>query len=255
MRRARSDFSVSLWDPRIDWSINGYAQLAFRDEKYTLSCPPKTTAMSLVPDAEAKKLLEGATLYQARWQRLPHRLARDDSGVYYFVDCAREDSLGGCSRDWRLYTGQRGKLALQQMTNIVSDSMGQIFSTKSGELRLVLNEEGKGEDKSKALKWVNGKAVTPLVNVPVEDNARLIYTGLASTTGRSSVRPATTCRRVGRSGPFGGSHRGLSATATQMPGNGGVRAANIVQCGRCTSQPPRRACGRSSRPSSAATRC
>jgi hypothetical protein len=173
-----TDFSASLWDPRIDWNINGYSQLSFRDEKYSVSCPPKTIALTLVPDADAKKLLEGATLFQPRWQRLPHRLARDDNGVYYFVDCAREDSTQGCSRDWRLYTGQRGKLQLQQMTNIVSDSMGQIFSTKSGELRLVLNEEGKGEDKSKALKWVNGKAVTPLVNVPVDDNARLIYSGL-----------------------------------------------------------------------------
>jgi hypothetical protein len=140
--------------------------------------------MAVVPAAEAKKVIEGTTLYQPRWTRLPHRLARDDNGVYYFVDCARDDATHGCSRDWRLYTGLRGQLKLQQMTNIVSDSVGQIFSTKGGELRLVLNDEremenGEAKDKKdKTLKWVNGKTVTPLVSVPVDDNARMIYTGL-----------------------------------------------------------------------------
>jgi hypothetical protein len=176
-----NEFSVSMWDPRVDWAANGYATFTYRDEKYSVLCPPKTTQLAVVPAAEAKKLVEGTTLFQPRWQRRPHRLARDDNGIYYFVDCARDDSSGSCSRDWRLYTGLRGQLKLQQMTNIVSDSVGQIFSTKGGELRLVLNEEGdKTNDgvKDKTLKWVNGKSVTQLVNVPIDDNARMIYTGL-----------------------------------------------------------------------------
>jgi hypothetical protein len=178
-------FSASLWDPRIDWKINGNASFDWREGKYTVSCPPKTTELIVVNAEEAKKLLEGATLYQAKWQRRPHKLARDDKGNYYFVDCARDDNsrAGTCERDWRLYVGQRGKMKLQQMTNIVHDTEGEIFATKTGELRLVLTDEVKaGENavqrKDMGMKWVAGKVANALINVPVDVNARMIYTEL-----------------------------------------------------------------------------
>jgi hypothetical protein len=186
-------FNVSLWDPHIDFRINGYASFDLkmeasadggaREANYSVTCPPKTTRLAVVSAEDSKKLLGSATFYGYRWQRRPHKLARDDKGNYYFVDCARDERIYDCSRDWRLYVGPRGKLKLQQMTNIVSDTVGQIFSTKGGELRLVLNDENTqvGEAttrKDKSLKWVNGKDVVQLVNVPVDENARMIYTDL-----------------------------------------------------------------------------
>ena len=176
-------FTASLWDPRIDGKINGYASFELKEGKYSVSCSPKTTALTVVAADEAKKLLEGATLYQAKWQRRPHKLARDDKGTYYFVDCARDD--GGrsqaCERDWRLYVGQRGKMKLQQMTNIVHDTEGEIFSTKTGELRLVLTDEQKSPEaaaRDSGMKWIAGKASSALINVPVDVNGRMIYTEL-----------------------------------------------------------------------------
>lgn len=177
-------FSASLWDPRIDWKINGTASFNWKEGKYSVSCPPKTTELSVVPADEAKKIMDAATLYQSKWQRRPHKLARDDTGNYYFVDCARDDTerAGGCERDWRLYVGQRGKMKLQQMTNIVHDTEGEIFATKTGELRLVLSDEQKSGDgvlrKDQAMKWVAGKVSSPLINVPVDVNGRMIYTEL-----------------------------------------------------------------------------
>jgi hypothetical protein len=180
----KEQFNVSMWDPRIEWANNGYASFDFKDGKYSITCPPKTTPLTVVPADEARKLIEAMVLYQARWQRRPHKLARDDKGTYYFVDCAQDETRRDCARDWRLYVGPRGKLKLQQMTNIVSDSVGQIFSTRGGELRLVLNEdaapsgEGVVERKDKEMKWVSGKEVTPLINVPVDGNLRMIFTDL-----------------------------------------------------------------------------
>ena len=183
---ASSDtFSASLWDPRIDWKINGTASFDWKEGKYSVNCPPKTTDLKPVAADETKKILGGATLLQPKWTRRPHKLARDDQGNYYFVDCARDDNSrgGACERDWRLYVGQRGKMKLQQMTNIVHDTEGEIFATKSGELRLVLTDEASaGENpvqrKDLGLKWVAGKVANPLINVPVDVNARMIYTEL-----------------------------------------------------------------------------
>jgi hypothetical protein len=53
------------------------------------------------------------------------------------------------------------------MTNVVSDSVGEIFSTKKGELRFVV-------DGGKA-RWVYGQKSVDLVTVPVEDNVPMIY--------------------------------------------------------------------------------
>ena len=80
-------------------------------------------------------MLEAATFYKFRWNRMAYKLARDEKGTYYFVDHLRE-----AKRDFHLWVGPRGAMKQQQMTNIVSDSVGDIFATKSGELRLVLND-------------------------------------------------------------------------------------------------------------------
>lgn len=69
-------------------------------------------------------------------------------------------------------------MKLQQMTNIIHDSEGEIFATKTGELRLVLTEARADAAKDQGLRWVSGKTISSLINVPVEDNARMIYTDL-----------------------------------------------------------------------------
>ena len=60
-------------------------------------------------------------------QREPHALLRDDRGVYYFVDRGRTE---GAEKNFRLWVGPKGAMVLQKMTNVVSDSAGDIVSTK-----------------------------------------------------------------------------------------------------------------------------
>jgi hypothetical protein len=66
-----------------------------------------------------------------------------------------------------LYAGPKGNLKLQKMTNVVSDSQGDLFATKTGSLRLVLNRE------PKSLIWIAGKGQSPLVQVPVDFNVNV----------------------------------------------------------------------------------
>jgi hypothetical protein len=67
------------------------------------------------------------------------------------------------------------------MTNVVSDSQGDIFTTKKGELRLVLGK--------KQSKWIAGKKETELTSLPLEDNRIMIYRDLGVYTGQRLGTP------------------------------------------------------------------
>jgi hypothetical protein len=160
----KETWSMSLWEPR---ATNARASLDYKAGAVKIDCMERNTALTELKPDDAKALVEKATFFAARWTRVPYLLSRDDRGTYYFVDMLRD--VPG-KKDMKLYVGPRGKLVLQPLTNIVSDSMGDIFSTKTGELRLVAN----GEE----LKWVQGAKESKLLRVPVEDNHVLIYTDL-----------------------------------------------------------------------------
>lgn len=179
------ELSHALWDPRIDFGRHGMASFSLREEKYELNCPPKKAALTEVGDAEAKALIDGATFYQPKWNRIAYKLARDEHGAYYFVDHLRE-----AKRDFHLWVGPRGAMKQQQMTNIVSDSVGDIFATRSGELRLILNDaKRKGDTEARVLKWVQGKSETLLTEVPVDENVSLIYNELGPYEGQKLGTP------------------------------------------------------------------
>jgi|CXWL01.1.fsa_nt_gi hypothetical protein len=150
-------FNASYWDPR------GQASFDFRDDAYSVSCGQRKTELKLLGKEETKAFLAKVALMKTKWKHQAHRLARDDSGNYYFIDRMR-DEFGNERRIW---VGPRGKMKRLQMTNLVADSEGEIYSTKSGEYRFVgnLNEA----------KWVAGKKETKLTQVPVEANVAMIY--------------------------------------------------------------------------------
>ncbi len=169
-------FDFVFWEPRV--KARYQAQVAFKDSRYEVQCDTRTTELHALPRAEAEALIGAATFHAPLWRFRAFALARDDRGTYYYVDRQREpeDSL-----NFRLYAGPRGALKPLKMVNVVSDSEGQIFSTKSGDLRLVLDR--------KEAAWVKGKARTTLVPLPVEDNAALIYGDLGAYTGQRLGTP------------------------------------------------------------------
>lgn len=167
-------FDKLFWEPRVP---RGQASFWLKHGVYTLECGERKTAFNPTETEKAKAILASAKFQAPRWTRRAYALARDESGTYYYVDRARDDDI----KDFRLWAGPRGQLKPLQMTNIVSDSEGDVFATRSGELRLVL-------DKQQSF-WVKGKARLTLKLIPLEDNVRLIYSELGVYAGEPLGTP------------------------------------------------------------------
>ena len=142
---------------------------------------PTSTAATRVAEAAERALIDGASYEQTLRRFRPYALARDNTGVYYYVDRGYDEEDPTAPKNFRLFVGQRGNLKQQKMTNVVSDSQGDIFSTKTGSLRLILNKNESS--------WVEGKKQTKLVIVPVEDNLPMIYGELGVYSGERLGTP------------------------------------------------------------------
>jgi hypothetical protein len=167
------DFSRNIIDPHFQ-NMRGDVSVESKEGKTVIHC--KDTVIPLTPlgEAETKSFLAKVTLREQLWRRSAHLLARDDEGVYYFIDSFRQtqDEFGKPPRDPRLFVGPRGKMKQVEIINAVFDTQGEIYKTKTGTFRLVINAE------KRDYRWVNGKKELVLVNVPVEDNLPIIWNDL-----------------------------------------------------------------------------
>lgn len=157
-------FDMRMWSPRVDNVADFSASDDPKEAAGTLTCGKDEFAITRVADAEARKILAKATFRPPLWKRQAHALSRDDRGTYYYVDKIR-DELGG--KGYRLFAGPKGAMKELPLVNIVSDSEGEIFASKRGELRFVLEP--------KKATWIKGTRKTELTPVPVEDNVAMIY--------------------------------------------------------------------------------
>ena len=169
-------FDRLFWEPRV--KARSDASFEFRDNRYTLTCGERKTEFKPVADAEQATMLGAARYYKPRWERRAHALARNDRGEYYYVDRQREPED---SKDFRLFAGSKGAMKQQRLTQVDSDSGGDVFTTKKGALSLV-------PSKSEAA-WVVGKTKTELMLLPVEDNTQLIYSELGVYKGEGLGTP------------------------------------------------------------------
>lgn len=157
-----------------------YSSVEIKEQACELRCGPRKLPMKLLPPAEARELLLGAKIVERGEGYGPHALLRDERGVYYYVDRGiRRDN----ARSFRVFIGNKGKLVQQKLTNLVADSGGELFSTKSGELRLLLDEE-------EGNTWIRGKSHLYLRRVPLSDNIPFIYNELGVYQG---ARLGTPC--------------------------------------------------------------
>jgi hypothetical protein len=171
----------TFWEPRVNAPYQASLDYKNKDGKpaaLEVQCNERHTALTKSSDADAKTLIGAATFYKSRWQHRAYALARDNTGKYYYVDRQREPED---SKSFRLWAGQKGALKPQKMVNVVSDSQGDIFSTKHGELRLII---GKQETS-----WIQNSKPTKLTWVPIDDNHVLIYTDLGVYTGEPLGTP------------------------------------------------------------------
>ena len=159
-----------------------YSSLEFDEDKQTCKarCGARKVDLKVLAPADAGALLAGATYGPPLEQHAAHSLTRDDRGNYYYVD---KGATPETARRFRLYVGPKGNLKLQQMINVVSDSQGEIFSTRRGELRFIVGPKGTESF------WVHGKARTRLLAVPIEENWALIYNELGVYLGERRGTP------------------------------------------------------------------
>jgi hypothetical protein len=160
-RSGNESFDTVFWEPRV---VDGWRKsLGFHDNKWTVQCADRKTELKRLENAEGAKMLAGAKFLKPRWKRQAYALARDNEGTYYFVDRAREPEG---NKDFRVFKGQRGNLKLLKMVNIVSDPEGDIFITKDGQLRLVLD---RGETS-----WIKNNNTTKLVSLDLRNDLRFV---------------------------------------------------------------------------------
>jgi hypothetical protein len=160
-----------------------YSEVEVEGEKKSCAvrCGEHSTPFTVVEPDKANALLLSAKYEPNPQQYVPYALLRDTKGNYYMVErgFAPENE-----RSFRVYVGPKGSLKRQEMKDIVSDSEGQIFSTKKGDLRLVV-------DKKEAPMWIEGnKKKVELKVVPIEENLQMIYNDLGVYTG---ARLGTPC--------------------------------------------------------------
>jgi hypothetical protein len=164
----RGAFGRTFWAPRsLPESYKNHGSLELKDKVWKVQCGKREAVFAELPAADAAKILNAAKFLPEKWKRRAYALARDDRGNYYYVDRLRDEHGG---KGFRLFVGPRGNLKQKKMINIVSDSEGDIFATRAGDLRMIL-------DKHEAA-WVRGKRRTKLTYVPISKNIYMIYTEL-----------------------------------------------------------------------------
>lgn len=142
----------------------GSGYVGFDGTNHRVECGKRVTQLTALPAADAKKMLEAAQFQKSPRKYRPYALARDNMGNYYYVD------RGYRAEDkdrFRVFVGPKGNLKPQQMVNVVSDPAGDLFATKRGSLRLLLNKEPQD------LRWMPGKKAVPLTRVPLDFNTMI----------------------------------------------------------------------------------
>jgi hypothetical protein len=175
-RQGDAAFDSTFWEPRVERPYQ--ASLGFKDKKYFVQCGERENEFKALEKADADKMIAGAQFFSPRWKRRAYSLARDNNGVYYYVDRAREPEG---SKDFRVFRGPKGAVKELKMTNVVNDSEGDIFITKAGKLRLVMDKH--------ETSWLQGGKTVKLIGLPVDDNRILIYSDLGAYVGQKLGTP------------------------------------------------------------------
>jgi hypothetical protein len=162
----------------LDLRVHSYVEVEDDAPTCTLMCGTRKTELSLMPADQVSELVSKMQVEPAPMLRVPHKLARDRRGTYYYVDRSTEP---GRERDFQLYVGKLGNLKRQSMKNVVADSEGEIFSSSTGDLRFIVEND--------QVLWIRGKREDKLFAVPIQDNWQMIYNNLGVYFGLDMGNP------------------------------------------------------------------
>lgn len=165
-------WEYDTWAPRIVDEPHLGSLGKKKDGTYEKACRDQDQAgLTELSGEKAKAILDHSAFVTSGVVRVPHLLARDDSGVYYYVDRIAK-IYGG--KGYRVFVGKKGAMKQMPLTDVASDSAGEVFSTKSGDLRLVRQSEKTKE----AMTWVKGEKRSELVFLDTSTNSAVIFKDL-----------------------------------------------------------------------------
>ena len=162
-------WSLGTWAPR----ISGIAPATIQrkeDGTFERWCgnegqqPVKPVAAD-----KAKLLINKLQFLTSGIIRRPHLFARDDGGVYYYVD---EISKAYGGQGFRVFVGKKGAMKQLPLTDVARDTAGEVYATKSGDVRFVIDND---DTKKDTAYWVKGDKKSPLSILDVDANSRIIW--------------------------------------------------------------------------------
>jgi hypothetical protein len=164
-------WDIAVWAPRVPKVQPGSVQRK-ADGTYLKWCggDVQVPLSELAPD-KAKAVIDKSTFLTTAMTRKAYLLARDDAGVYYYVDVLREQ-YGG--KGFRVFIGKKGAMKAKPLTDIANDSAGDVFATKTGDLRIVRDTT----DGKQTVQWVKGEKRSTLVTLDLDANSQLIFKDL-----------------------------------------------------------------------------
>ena len=167
-------WNISTWAPRVRELRPGSIS-RLHDGTVMKQCDGlDEAALTLLTGDKAKAVIDKAQFMSPAMMRHAYLLARDDNGVYYYVDAIRGGGEDYHGRVHRGIVGRKGAMKQMPLTDMASDSAGDVFSTKTGSLRLVRNRDS---EKITTM-WVKGDKRSELVWLDLDVNSHLIYSDL-----------------------------------------------------------------------------
>lgn len=162
-------WSVDTWAPRLQDMHRGAVQRK-DDGTYVRSCDREDDAGLTLLSADRTKAVLASVKLVKGFDRRAFLLARDDAGVYYYVDHLWR------AQGYRVFVGKKGAMKQVPLTDVAIDSAGAVFSTKTGDLRLVTASDT--ADGKRKVKWVHGDKGEELHFLDTDVESQLIYKDL-----------------------------------------------------------------------------
>lgn len=163
-------WSDSTWSPRIPGQRPG--SINFQDDQFFKICDGTTRQpLTQLTGEKAKAILDKYTFMTEYQTRRAHLLARDDTGVYYYVDRFAK-KYGGSG--YRVFVGKKGAMKQLALTDVATDTAGDVYSTKTGDLRLTNTNKPGGRE----ISWIKGGKRVELIGLDLYMNTILVYSDL-----------------------------------------------------------------------------
>jgi len=162
-------WSYGVWAPR----ISGLSPASIQrepDGNFNRFCgDDNKLPLKAVAADRAKQVIDKLTFMTSAITRRAHLFARDDAAVYYYVDMVAK-TYGGAG--YRVFVGKKGAMKQMPLTDVASDSAGEVYSTKNGDIRIV-TENGKS-----TATWIKGEKRKELSVLDLDVNSHIIYSEL-----------------------------------------------------------------------------